>query len=85
LPPWMLCGRRAACDALPSRTGCVPGPSEVYLEFVVYGSTAKVTAIDPATGCEASVVAPASSPRAVLEQAALRKLEYVLAKERGRP
>jgi hypothetical protein len=58
-------------------------PADVYFEFVVQGSVVKVTAIDSSSGCEASVVAPAASPRVTLEQAALRKLEYVLNKKRG--
>jgi hypothetical protein len=50
---------------------------------VVQGAVVKVTAIDAASGCEAIIVAPASSPRAALEQAAARKLAYVMKKQRG--
>ncbi len=57
--------------------------SEVYFELVVQGAVVKVTAIDALSGCEASLVAPASAPRATLESAAVRKLEYVLKKRRG--
>jgi hypothetical protein len=58
-------------------------PGEVYFEFVAQGAVVKVTAIDAATGCEASIVAPAGATRAALEHAALRKLEYVIRKQRG--
>jgi hypothetical protein len=54
----------------------------VYVEFTVLGNTVKVTAIDPATGLEASIVGPASAPQSVLADAARRKLDY-LAKKRS--
>jgi hypothetical protein len=57
-----------------------PG-SEVFLEFVVQGNVVKVTAIDSATGIEASIVGPASGGREALAQAAARKLEYLLEKK----
>ncbi|MGN6517701.1 MAG: DUF6898 family protein [Rhizomicrobium sp.] len=60
-----------------------PGGSEIYIEFVVQGAVAKVTAIDPRTGTEASIIGPASASRADLSQAAKRKLEYVLKKQGG--
>jgi hypothetical protein len=56
---------------------------EVLIEFIVQGNVVKVTAIDPKSGTEASIVGPASSPRAALENAAARKLIYVLKKQRG--
>jgi len=56
---------------------------QILLEFVVQGAVVKVTAIDASSGCEATIVAPASSPRAALEQAAARKLAYVMKKQRG--
>jgi hypothetical protein len=56
---------------------------EVLIEFVTQGSVVKVTAIDPKTGVEASIVGPASAPRAVLEGNAVNKLLYVLKKQRG--
>jgi hypothetical protein len=60
-----------------------PGPTEVYFEFVAQGAVVKVTAIDAGSGLEASIIGPAASPRTALEQAALRKLQYVLKKEHG--
>jgi hypothetical protein len=56
---------------------------EILLEFVVQGRVVKATAIHAATGTEASIVGPANAGREVLTQAAVRKLQYVLAK-RGR-
>jgi hypothetical protein len=56
---------------------------EVLIEFIVQGSVVKVTAIDPKSGIEASIVGPASAPRSVLEGNAVKKLVYVLKKQRG--
>jgi hypothetical protein len=58
------------------------GSREIFMEFVVQGAFVKATAIDPATGLEASIVGPASAPQAVLAEQARRKLEY-LAKKKG--
>jgi hypothetical protein len=54
---------------------------EIYVEFVVLGNTVKATAIDPATGEEASIVGPASAPQSILAENARRKLEYVQKKK----
>ena len=54
---------------------------EIFVEFVMLGNTVKATAIDPDTGVEASIVGPASAPRATLAEAARRKLEYVQKKK----
>ncbi len=51
------------------------------MEFVALGNSVKVTAIDPASGVEASVVCPASASQHAMAQAARRKLEYVLRKK----
>jgi hypothetical protein len=45
---------------------------EIFVEFVILGNTVKATAIDPATGTEASVVGPANAAQAVMAQAARR-------------
>ena len=57
------------------------GKDEVLFEFVVQGNVVKATAIHAATGTEASIVGPANAGQGVLAQAALRKLQYVLAKK----
>ena len=54
---------------------------EIYVEFIVQGNVVKATAIDSATGTEASVVGPASASQAVMAEAARRKLEYVMKKK----
>ena len=56
--------------------------SEILVEFVVQGNVVKVTAVDSATGIEASIVGPASGARDALAQAAAKKLKYLLAKKR---
>ena len=56
---------------------------EIYVEYRVQGNVVKVTAIDPGTGTEASIMGPASAPRAPLTDAAVRKLKFVLAKKSG--
>jgi hypothetical protein len=59
------------------------GRGEILAEFIVQGNFVKVTAADPASGTEASVVGPASAPHAALKSAALRKLDYVVKKQNG--
>jgi hypothetical protein len=54
---------------------------EIYVEFVILGNTVKATAIDPDTGLEASIVGPASAPRAILAENARKKLNYVKSKK----
>lgn len=54
---------------------------EVLIEIVTLGAYAKVSAIDPVTGIEVSVVGPGNATRASLEAAALNKLDYVLKKK----
>jgi hypothetical protein len=56
---------------------------EILVEFTVRGNFVKVTAIDPATGTEASIVGPASAPQATLKAGVLQKLNYVLKKQNG--
>jgi hypothetical protein len=56
---------------------------EIFLEFTVQGAFVKVTAIDSATGAEATITGPANAPRATLEAAVMRKLEYVRKKQNG--
>lgn len=56
---------------------------EVLFEFRRIGAYVKVSAIDPATNTEASIVGDASASEAYLRQTALRKLQYVLARQGG--
>ena len=54
---------------------------DIYVEFIILGNSIKATAIDPATGVEASVIGPANAPQAAMAQAARKKLEYVFRKK----
>ena len=56
------------------------GGREIILEFQHVGNSVKVTAIDPETLVEVSIVGSPSAGEEALKQTALRKLEYVLAK-----
>jgi hypothetical protein len=55
---------------------------EILFELTRVGNAVKVTAIDAATGVEASIVGAPAMGEAMLKRNALRKLEYVL-KRRG--
>ncbi len=50
------------------------------VEFQTIGNAVKVSAIDPATLVEVSIVGPVTASEAVLSQVVARKLEYVLKK-----
>jgi hypothetical protein len=54
---------------------------EILVEFVQYGNTVKVTAIETASGTEASIIGPANAPQHTLKAAVLQKLNYVLKKQ----
>ncbi len=56
---------------------------EVIIEIRQVGAYVKVSAIDPVTNTEVAIVGPARTNRAVLRAAAVRKLRYVLEKQRG--
>lgn len=53
---------------------------EVLLEFIVQGNYVKVTAVDPVTLTEVSIVGDRRASKATLERIAIQKLEYVIAK-----
>ena len=53
---------------------------DIIIEFSRVGAYVKVTAVDPISLMEASIVGPASSSPEVLKQTAVQKLRYVLAK-----
>jgi hypothetical protein len=67
----------------------MPGPSDkgpgrrIFVEFTVQGTAVKVTALDAASGLEASILGPVGAPREALQAAAIRKLEYVMKKQNG--
>ncbi len=51
---------------------------EALIEFHQVGAYVKVSAVDPDTLTEVSIVGDPAAGQAALERAALRKLEYVL-------
>ncbi len=55
--------------------------SAVLIEYTVMDDMVRVAAIDEATGTEAILIGPVSAGRTALKQAAIQKLEYVLAKQ----
>lgn len=54
---------------------------EIYFEHVSFGKLVKVSAIDSATGTEVSISGPANAGQKKLEEVALNKLKYVMAKK----
>lgn len=59
--------------------------SEGYLvEMIPMGNAIKVCAVDPVTGTEVICVGAPSATRKELTDLAIRKLEYVLAKNRSK-
>ena len=52
----------------------------VIIEFVKVGAYVKVSAIDPTTRVEVSIVGDPSVSQALLERTAVQKLKYVLNK-----
>jgi hypothetical protein len=55
---------------------------EVLFEFLRIGNTMKVIAFDVDSGTEISIVGPANYGPEILKRNALKRLEYVLKKER---
>ncbi len=55
-----------------------PESGEIYVEFTVIGAYAKVTAIDAASGVEASITGPARANRSDLEKLAVRRLAQLV-------
>ena len=65
----------------------MPGNADkdFLIEFVRIGNSVKVSAIDPATGVEVSIVGPANLSDAQLSSNAIAKLRYVLARKKQGP
>ncbi len=53
----------------------------VIFEFIQRGRYVKVSAVDTATGIEASIVGDNAAPQDTLEELALKKLRYVMQKQ----
>lgn len=58
---------------------------EYYIEYVEVGNSVKVTAIDPLTGTEVSIVGSPRATRNSLAKLAAKKLNYVLGKSATLP
>ncbi len=56
---------------------------EVLFEFIRLGNAVKVTAFHVPSLTEISIVGPRNASQAHLKMAALMRLQYVLAKQRG--
>ncbi len=56
---------------------------EIIFEFLRVGGTVKVTAVDAATGIEATIVGVPAAGEAALKRLAKQKLDYVMAKRRS--
>ncbi|MBI2236056.1 MAG: hypothetical protein HYU60_03725 [Magnetospirillum sp.] len=61
----------------------MPPGRQVLFEFTRIGNTVKVTALDSISLVEVSVIGPATASQAQMKTAALRKLDYMLAKKQG--
>ncbi|MDG1286620.1 MAG: hypothetical protein P8P30_03540 [Rickettsiales bacterium] len=53
---------------------------EAIIEFIHQGRYVKVTAIDPVTGIEASIVGDPKAPEQTLQELAIKRLAYVIKK-----
>jgi hypothetical protein len=59
------------------------GAREVLYELHRVGSAVRVTAVDPVTGTEITMIGDPRVGEAALKRLARQKLDYVLAKQRG--
>ncbi len=59
------------------------GKDEYLVEFQQVGNTVKVSAVDPVTNIEVSIVGDPAASQDELTRVAVQKLEYVLAKKAG--
>jgi hypothetical protein len=59
------------------------GVGEVLFEFSRVGNVMRVTAIDVDSNTEIVIAGPATAPQAMLQNTALQKLRYVMAKRKG--
>ena len=56
--------------------------SRIIIEFIQVGAYVKVSAVDPISLVEVSIVGDPSASRNTLEQAAIKKLKFVLLKKK---
>jgi len=55
---------------------------EVLFEYMPVGKSVKVSAIDPVTGIEVSIVGPVTASTLELKRIAMAKLNYVIGKKK---
>jgi hypothetical protein len=60
-----------------------PSDEGYIVEYVAVGGSMKVTAFDPITLTEASIIAPSGASQHDMATLAIRKLDYVLGKKQG--
>ena len=60
----------------------MPGENHYIVEFTSLGHSLKVTAVDPETMREVSIVGDPRAGREELSQLAIRKLRYVLNRDK---
>jgi hypothetical protein len=73
---------RASIVALAGYHSPMSGMDNYIIEFTQIGTSIKVTAIDPRTMTEVSIVGGTQYSKEFLTRQAVKKLEYVLTKKR---
>lgn len=68
---------------VPRPAGSRGSRGEVIFEFVAIGNSVKVSAVDPHSMLEVSIVGPVSAGEEALRRTALAKLEHVRARRQG--
>ena len=81
MPTARATGRRGAAGGRAPQAG----GDEVLIEFHRLGNAVKVTAVDPQTLVEVSIVGAPGAGEAALTRAVLQKLRYVLGRKGGEP
>ena len=55
---------------------------EILFEMIQMGNSIKVIAVDAQTGTEATVICPVTASEAQMKQMAMRKLKFILEKQK---
>ena len=59
------------------------GLGEVLFEITQLGNAVRVAALHVDSNTEVAIVGPSTAPQVALQEAALQKLRYILAKRKG--
>ena len=70
---------------MPADHGSMAQSGEVIIEFYQVGAYVKVSAVDPVTMTEVSIVGDPDVGEEALTRTAIKKLNYVLERRAGRP